>query len=96
LDEWHLIEYHIHVIENQKIFGYLYYMKRLLYLYALGLSLTASAQSFPVKNVNDEYFVTNIYNPDVLKTELHESARDKNGLYWFQFFNEIYSFDGVN
>ncbi len=71
-------------------------MKRLLYLYALGLSLTASAQSFPVKNVNDEYFVTNIYNPDVLKKDLHEFVRDKNGLYWFQFFTEIYSFDGAN
>ena len=46
--------------------------------------------------MNDEYFVTNIYNPDVLKKELHESARDKNGLYWFQFFTEIYSFDGAN
>ena len=71
-------------------------MKRLLYLFIVALTCKVSAQSFPVKNVNDEYFVTNIYNPDVLKKELHEFVRDKNGLYWFQFFTEIYSFDGAN
>jgi hypothetical protein len=71
--------------------------KRLFYLFIVTLTCKASAQSFPVKNVNDEYFVTNIYNPEVLKKELHEFVvRDKNGLYWFQYFNEIYSFDGAN
>src|SRR5688500_1730307 len=71
-------------------------MKRLFYLFIVALTCNVSAQSFAIKNVNDEYFVTNIYNPDVLKKELHESARDKNGLYWFQFFTGIYSFDGAN
>jgi|GEM_PF-2684952 len=71
-------------------------MKRLLYFFVVVYSCELSAQSFPVKNVNDEYFVSNIYNPDVLKQELHEWVRDKNGLYWFQFFTEIYSFDGAN
>jgi two-component sensor histidine kinase len=71
-------------------------MKRLLYLTVVAFTLKVSAQPFPVKNVNDEYFVTSLYNSDILKKELHEFVRDKNGLYWFQFFTDIYSFDGVN
>lgn len=55
-----------------------------------------SAQSFPLRNVNDEYFVTSFYNSDISKFELHDFKKDKNGLYWFQFFTEIFSFDGVN
>ena len=71
-------------------------MKGLLYLFIVAIACKVSAQSFPVRNVNDEYFVTNIYNPDILKKELSEFVRDKNGLYWFQFFTEVYSFDGAN
>lgn len=71
-------------------------MKRLLHLYALFMSLTASAQSYPVRNVNDEYFSSSFYNVDISKKELHESARDKTGLYWFQYLTEVRSFDGVN
>ncbi len=71
-------------------------MKRLLYLLIVAFTIKASAQSFPVRNVNDEYFVTSIYNPEILKKDLHEFVRDKNGLYWFQFFTDIYSFDGAN
>ena len=71
-------------------------MRRLLHLYVLSLTLTASAQSFPVKNMNDDYYVTSFYNTEISKYELHDFKKDKNGLYWFQFFTEIYSFDGVN
>lgn len=71
-------------------------MKGLLYLFLPAIFFKTSAQSFPVKNVNDEYFVTSFYNSDISKYELHDFRKDKNGLYWFQFFTEIFSFDGVN
>ncbi len=71
-------------------------MKRWIYLVSVIFSFRVSAQSFPVKNVNDEYFVSSIYNPDFSKKELHEFVRDKSGLYWFQYFNEVVSFDGAN
>ena len=89
-------EYHVHVIEIKKIFRYLYYMRRLLYLYAMGLGLAVSAQSVQVRNVNDEYFTSSFYKADISKNELHESVRDKTGLYWFQYLTEIKSFDGAN
>lgn len=71
-------------------------MKRWIYLVAVVTSFRVSAQSFPVKNVNDEYFVSSIYNPDISRKELHEFVRDKNGLYWFQYLTEVVSFDGAN
>jgi two-component sensor histidine kinase len=71
-------------------------MKRLLYAYALGLGLTASAQSFPLRNVNDQYFVSSIFQADISRNNFHDFLRDKNGLYWFQNMTEVYSFDGVN
>ena len=71
-------------------------MKRLLYLYVLGLSMTASPQSFPVKNVNDDYFVSSIFNSTISKIPPYEFARDKKGIYWLQYPNAVYSFDGAN
>ena len=71
-------------------------MKRLLYISVVVFSVRLSAQSFPVKNVNDEFFVTSFYNSDLSKNELHAFKKDKSGLYWFQYLTEIYSFDGVN
>src|SRR5512139_3565630 len=71
-------------------------MKRLLYFFVVVLTNQLSAQTFSVKNVNDEYFSSSFYNADISKNELHESVRDKTGLYWFQYLTEIKSFDGVN
>lgn len=71
-------------------------MKRPLFLVVVIFTFEVSAQTFPVKNVNDEYFSSSFYNADISKNELHESVRDKTGLYWFQYLTEIKSFDGVN
>lgn len=56
----------------------------------------ASAQSFTVRNANQDYVVSSIYENDISKKNLHEIEQDKNGLYWFQSFTELYSFDGIN
>lgn len=71
-------------------------MNRLLCFFIIAFTFEVSAQSFAVKNVNDDYFVTSFYNTDISKNELHKFKKDKNGLYWFQYLTEIYSFDGVN
>ena len=71
-------------------------MKRLLYLVAGAFNCIASAQSFTVRNANEEYVVSGIYENDISKKNLHEIEQDKNGLYWFQSFTELYSFDGIN
>lgn len=71
-------------------------MKRLLYLFAMGLGLTASAQSFSLRNVNDEYVVTNLAVSGIPQKAWHEIIRDENGLYWFQSLTDLYSFDGAN
>jgi len=71
-------------------------MKRLLYFIVVVFACQLSAQTYSVKNVNDDYFVTSFYNTDISKNELHAFRKDKKGLYWFQYLTEIYSFDGVN
>jgi two-component sensor histidine kinase len=71
-------------------------MKSLLYLLAGAFHLTAAAQSFPVKNINDECLVSSIYQADISRNNFHDFLKDKNGLYWFQNATEVYSFDGVN
>jgi len=91
-----LTEYQIHVIENGKIIRYLYGMKRLLNLIAGSLPLISSSQSFPVKNVNNNYFVSSIYQSNISRNNFHDFLRDNKGLYWFQNTTEVYSFDGVN
>ena len=71
-------------------------MKRLFYLFTVALTCQVSAQSFPVKNVNDEYVVTSLKGSEKYKNNIKELIRDKNGLYWFHNFSEVSSFDGVN
>ncbi|HEX5652566.1 MAG TPA: histidine kinase [Chitinophagaceae bacterium] len=71
-------------------------VKKLPYLLLWVLGYTASSQSFPIRNSNLEYVVTNLYDPDILKDDLHEIVRDNKGLYWFQSSTGVYSFDGVN
>jgi two-component sensor histidine kinase len=71
-------------------------MKELLYFIVSILTFRTAAQSFPLKNVNDQYFSSSFYKSDISKNELHESVRDKAGLYWFQYLTEVRSFDGVN
>ena len=71
-------------------------MKRLLYLVVVVFTSQTFAQSFPVKNVNDQYFVSSIFQADISRNSFHDFLRDKNGLYWFQNMTEVYSFDGIN
>ena len=71
-------------------------MKRLVYLLIGAFSLTASAQSYSVKNSNQDYFVSSLSNYDVSKKGQIKIARDNNGMYWFHSLIEIFSFDGVN
>jgi two-component sensor histidine kinase len=71
-------------------------MKRLLYLIVVVFTFKVSAQTFPVRNVNDEYVVTSLKGSEKYKNNIKELIRDKNGLYWFHNFSEVSSFDGVN
>ena len=71
-------------------------MKRLLYFIVIVFTCHLSAQTYTVKKVNDDYFVTSFYNTDISKNELHAFREDKKGVYWFQYLTEVYSFDGVN
>ena len=71
-------------------------MKRLLYFIVIVFTCHLSAQTYTVKKVNDDYFVTSFYNTDISKNELHAFRKDKKGVYWFQYLTEVYSFDGVN
>ena len=71
-------------------------MKRLLYLIVVVFASKASAQSFPVKNVNNDFVITNLKGSESFKNNIKEVIRDKNGLYWFQNLTSIRSFDGVN
>ncbi|HET6995544.1 MAG TPA: hypothetical protein VFI06_11210, partial [Chitinophagaceae bacterium] len=71
-------------------------MKKLVYLFALVFNLTSSAQYYDVKNVNDEYVVTNLKGSERFKNNIKEVIRDRNGVYWFQNLTDIASFDGVN
>jgi len=71
-------------------------MKRLPYLVVVIVTYQLSAQSFPMKNVNDEYIVTSLKGSEKFKNHIKEVLMDKNGLYWFQNLTSISSFDGVN
>ena len=72
-------------------------MKRLLYLIVVVFTSKMSAQSLPVKNVNNEYTVTSLKGSEKFRADnTKEVIRDKNGLYWFQTLADISSFDGVN
>ena len=73
-------------------------MKRLLFLvsFAVNLTITASAQTYNVKNVNENYVVSSIKDFDISTRFFRKIIRDKEGLYWFQSLTEIVSFDGVN
>jgi len=71
-------------------------MKRLVYLLIGAFNLTASAQSYRVKNSNQDYFVSSLSNYDVSRKGQIKIARDNNGMYWFHSLIEIFSFDGVN
>ena len=52
-------------------------MKRLLYLIVVVFTLKVSAQSFAVKNVNDDYVVTNLKGSEQFKNDIIEVLRDK-------------------
>ena len=71
-------------------------MKRLVYLLIGAFSLTASAQSYSIRNSNQDYFVSSLSNYEVSKKGQIKVTRDNNGLYWFHNLIEIFSFDGVN
>jgi len=71
-------------------------MKRLLYLVVIAFTFKVYAQSFPVRNGNLDYIVSEIYKKDLSITNLIEIRRDNSGLHWFQTLTEIFSFDGVN
>ena len=71
-------------------------MKRLVYFLIGAFNLTASAQSYSVKNSNQDYFVSSLSNYDVSKKGQIKIGRDNNGMYWFHSLIEIFSFDGVN
>jgi len=71
-------------------------MKRLLYFAVVVFPCQLCAQSFPVKNVNDDYVVTTLKESEKYKNNIKELIRDKNGLYWFHNLTEVSSFDGVN
>jgi sugar lactone lactonase YvrE len=72
-------------------------MKRLATIpVVLAISFTSSPQSFPAKNVNNDYVVTNLVGYDVFKDKIEEVLRDNSGLYWFQSITDLSSFDGIN
>ena len=71
-------------------------MKRLPFFIVVVFTIKLPAQSFTVRNVNDEYVVTNLKGSEKYKNNIKEVIRDKSGLYWFQNLTEISSFDGVN
>jgi hypothetical protein len=71
-------------------------MKRLPYIFVVVFACKLSAQTFPVKNVNDDYIVTSLKGSEKFRDPTKEIIRDKNGLYWFQSLSDISSFDGVN
>jgi len=71
-------------------------MKRLVYFIIGAFNLAASAQSYSVKNSNQDYFVSSLSNYDVSRKGQIKIARDNNGMYWFHSLIEIFSFDGVN
>ena len=71
-------------------------MKRLPYLLVVVFACNASAQSFPVKNVNNEYVITSLKGSERYRNNIKEVIRDKSGLCWFHNLTEISSFDGVN
>jgi two-component sensor histidine kinase len=73
-------------------------MKRLLYLvsFTVNLTLTTSAQTYNVKNVNENYVASSIKDFDLSIRIFRKIIRDKEGLYWLQSLSEIFSFDGVN
>src|SRR5262245_25072177 len=75
-------------------------MKRLVYLPLLVFTTISSGQSFPARNVNDDYFVTSFFNSTISKNVPYEFVRDKKGIYWFFYksesYNKVFSFDGVN
>lgn len=71
-------------------------MKSLVFFFTWTITLIDSAQSFPVRNVNDKYVVTSLKGSDKFKNNIKEVLRDNKGLYWFQNVTDISSFDGVN
>ena len=71
-------------------------MKRLLYFFVVVFTCKLSAQSFPVRKVNDDYLIANLKESEKYKNNIKEVIRDKSGLYWFQNLSEVTSFDGVN
>ena len=71
-------------------------MKRPAYFFVMLVSCICSAQSFPVKNVNDGYVVTMLDGTREFSNNLREILIDNNGLCWFQNNSHISSFDGVS
>jgi two-component sensor histidine kinase len=71
-------------------------MKRLLFLFVVVFACKLSAQTFAVRNANDDYVVTNLKGSEKYKNNIKEVIRDRSGLYWFQNLTSISSFDGVN
>ncbi len=70
-------------------------MKRLLFLVLPFACFSGISQTFPVKNVNDDYVVTNLKDYDRFRSDISEVIRDKSGLYWFHSLSRVSSFDGV-
>ena len=70
-------------------------LKRLPYFLFLFYGY-ATAQTYPVRNVTDEYVTTSLPGKENVLKDLHRIKRDKNGLYWFEYLTQVLSFDGVN
>ena len=65
-------------------------------MYALAVQITASAQSFPLKNTSVNYVVSSLRGKDLSDKSLIKILRDNKGLYWFRCKSELFSFDGIN
>ena len=59
-------------------------MKRLPFIVVVVLNLELPAQTFPVKNANDDYVITSLKGSEKYRNNIKEIIRDKSGLYWFQ------------
>ena len=70
-------------------------MKWLLYLVLPFACFRGISQSFPVRNMNEDYVVSNLKGYDRFTSDISEVIRDKSGLYWFHSLSQVSSYDGV-
>src|SRR5688572_4294134 len=71
-------------------------MKRLVYFITLVFTGAAFSQSYPVKNVNDEYIASRVGGYNIPRVQLQDMVKAKNGPYWLHTRNDVFSYDGIS